>query len=61
VYDSIRLIFSIADLQSAEDNLEPSEGEEGLSEETEVSYPLRCSLTLTKVCDLRALYTVVSF
>ncbi|KAF8269480.1 mitochondrial glycoprotein [Lactarius quietus] len=46
--EHIRLIFSIADLQNAEDNLEPPEGEEGSSEDTEGSYPLRCSLTVTK-------------
>lgn len=46
----IRLIFSIADLQSAED-FDPAEDEGGASAETgEASYPLRCSLTVTKVC-----------
>jgi hypothetical protein len=47
---SIRLIFSIADLQSAED-FDPAEDEGGASAESgEPSYPLRCSLTITKVC-----------
>lgn len=60
-FDSIRLIFSIADLQGAEENLEPPEGEEGASEDTEPSYPLRCSLTITKVCNIRTLHAVASF
>ncbi|KAI0298648.1 mitochondrial glycoprotein [Multifurca ochricompacta] len=46
--EHIRLIFSIADLQSAEENFEPPEGEEGASEDVEASYPLRCSFTITK-------------
>ncbi|KAI0266132.1 mitochondrial glycoprotein [Gloeopeniophorella convolvens] len=47
--EHIRLIFSIADLQTAEDSFETPEGEEGASEEdVEVSYPLRCSFTITK-------------
>jgi hypothetical protein len=47
---SIRLIFSIADLQSAED-FDPAEDGEGASAESgEQSYPLRCSLTIDKVC-----------
>jgi hypothetical protein len=47
---SIRLIFSIADLQSAED-FDPAEEEGGASAESgEPSYPLRCSLTINKVC-----------
>ncbi|KAI9438718.1 regulatory protein suaprga1 [Lactarius indigo] len=45
--EHIRLIFSIADLQSAEDNMESHEDEEGPSED-ESSYPLRCSFTVTK-------------
>ncbi|KAH9074305.1 regulatory protein suaprga1 [Lactarius deliciosus] len=45
--EHIRLIFSIADLQGNEDNLESHE-EEGTSEDMESSYPLRCSLTVTK-------------
>jgi hypothetical protein len=46
----IRLIFSIADLQSEED-FDPAEDEGGASAESgEPSYPLRCSLTITKVC-----------
>ncbi|KAH9018720.1 regulatory protein suaprga1 [Lactarius pseudohatsudake] len=45
--EHIRLIFSIADLQGTEDNLESHE-EEGGPEDTESSYPLRCSLTVTK-------------
>ncbi|KAI9456360.1 regulatory protein suaprga1 [Lactarius psammicola] len=45
--EHIRLIFSIADLQGAEENLESHEGEEG-SPEDEASYPLRCSFTVTK-------------
>ncbi|KAH9003537.1 regulatory protein suaprga1 [Lactarius hatsudake] len=45
--EHIRLIFSIADLQGSEDNLESHE-EEGTSEDMESSYPLRCSLTVTK-------------
>ncbi|KAI0279032.1 regulatory protein suaprga1 [Russula aff. rugulosa BPL654] len=46
--EQIRLIFSIADLQSAED-FDPAEDEGGASAETgEAPYPLRCSLTVTK-------------
>lgn len=43
------MIFSIADLQSAEENFEAQEGEEGATADAEASYPLRCSLTITKV------------
>jgi hypothetical protein len=43
------LIFSIADLQSAEENFEAQEGEEGAAADAEASYPLRCSFTITKV------------
>ncbi|KAH9054837.1 regulatory protein suaprga1 [Lactarius vividus] len=46
--EHIRLIFSIADLQGDEDNLESHDNEDGSSEDTESSYPLRCSLTVTK-------------
>jgi hypothetical protein len=47
---SIRLIFSIADLQSAED-FDPAEEEGSASAESgDTSYPLRCSLTINKVC-----------
>jgi len=46
--EHIRLIFSIADLESAED-FDPAEDEGGASAESgEPSYPLRCSLTITK-------------
>jgi hypothetical protein len=52
--DRIRLIFSIADLQTAEDNLEAPEGEEGApaDADAEALYPLRCSFTITKVRNL---------
>ena len=43
------MIFSIADLQSAEENFEAQEGEEGATADAEASYPLRCSFTITKV------------
>ena len=47
---SIRLIFSIADLQNEEENFEGEEEEGSASAETgEPSYPLRCSITVTKV------------
>jgi len=46
--EEIRLIFSIADLQSAEESMESNEGEEPASAEDDVSYPLRCSFTITK-------------
>ncbi|KAI0252542.1 regulatory protein suaprga1 [Lactifluus subvellereus] len=45
--EHIRLIFSIADLQSDEENFETPEGE-GASEDPEASYPLRCAFTITK-------------
>jgi complement component 1 Q subcomponent-binding protein len=46
--EQIRLIYSIADLQSADD-FDPAEDEEGASAESgEPSYPLRCSLTIDK-------------
>ena len=45
---SIRLMFSIADIQSEEPEIE--EGEEGENTETEgTSYPIRCSINITKV------------
>lgn len=45
----IRLIFSTADLQSAED-FDPADEEGSASAESgEPNYPLRCSLTITKV------------
>ena len=51
---SIRLIFSIADIQS-EQEPEFEEGEEAAeNEESEVplhSYPIRCSFSFTKVCE----------
>ena len=57
---SIRLIFSIADIQS-EPEAEFEEGEEGVEEGAEDadtplhSYPLRCSFSFTKVrCQLPA-------
>jgi len=48
--EQIRLIFSIADLQTAEENLEAPEGEEGApaDADAEALYPLRCSFTITK-------------
>ncbi|KAH9962824.1 mitochondrial glycoprotein [Russula dissimulans] len=46
--EHIRLIFSISDLQGADDNFDPSEGEESIPADAENSYPLRCSLTITK-------------
>ena len=50
--DSIRLMFSIADLQS-EDNVENSEGEEESEEPGEDApyhvFPVRTSLSITKV------------
>jgi complement component 1 Q subcomponent-binding protein len=45
--EHIRLVFSIADLQGAEENLESHEGEE-VSADVEASYPLRCSFTVSK-------------
>jgi hypothetical protein len=54
LYDSIRLIFSIADLQTGEENFEAPENEDS-SEDTRMSYPLRCSFTITKVCASAAL------
>jgi len=54
---SVRLIFSIADLQSAED-FDPAEDEGSESAESgEPSYPLRCSLTITKVCKYTRTHT----
>jgi hypothetical protein len=51
IQKSIRLIFSIADLQNEEENFEGEEEEGNASAETgEPSYPLRCSITVTKVC-----------
>lgn len=48
---SIRLIFSVTDIQSQEE--EPSEGEEGESEDVDpcdpLPYPIRVSLAITKV------------
>ncbi len=41
--------------------MEPPEGEEGSSEASEASYPLRCSFTVTKVCNFRTLHAVASF
>ena len=41
---SIRLMFSIADIQNEE-----FEGEEEEGEEANPSYPIRCSFTFTKV------------
>jgi hypothetical protein len=49
ICDRIRLVFSIAELQSSEENFEDQEGE-GASEGAEASYPIRCSFTITKVC-----------
>jgi complement component 1 Q subcomponent-binding protein len=47
--EHIRLIFSIADLQNEEENFEGEEEEGNASAETgEPSYPLRCSITVTK-------------
>jgi hypothetical protein len=60
VYDSIRLIFSIADLQVSEDNLESHEDDVG-SEDTEAPYPLRCSFTITKVCNFHAAAAAATF
>jgi Mitochondrial glycoprotein len=54
--DRIRLIFSIADFQTAEENFETpqAEGEEGApaNADAEASYPLRYSFTITKVRNL---------
>jgi hypothetical protein len=47
---SIRLIFSIADLQEDENFEAPEEEGSASAESGEPSYPLRCSLTVTKVC-----------
>jgi hypothetical protein len=49
---SIRLIFSIADLQGADGDgnvMVPMDAEDGASEDGEASYPLRCAITITKV------------
>ncbi|KAF8474396.1 regulatory protein suaprga1 [Russula ochroleuca] len=46
--EQIRLIFSIADLQSEEENFEAPEEGNASEEASEPSYPLRCSLTITK-------------
>lgn len=52
---SIRLLFSIADIDSPtetfEEGVEGAEGEEGEAPEpnAEVTYPLRTSITITKV------------
>ncbi|KAI9508574.1 mitochondrial glycoprotein [Russula earlei] len=46
--EHIRLIFSIADLQSGDESLGNLEGEDSASEDATASYPLRCSLTITK-------------
>jgi complement component 1 Q subcomponent-binding protein len=46
--EHIRLVFSIADLQSAEDNLESHDDEEVSADDGETSYPLRCSFTVSK-------------
>ncbi|THH14248.1 hypothetical protein EW146_g6060 [Bondarzewia mesenterica] len=50
--EDIRLIFSIADIQNAEEaDMEQEESEAGATEEEELntSYPLRCSFSITKV------------
>lgn len=60
-YDSIRLIFSVADLQGAEENLESHEEEEGApSAEDETSYPLRCSFTISKVWNFRTFHVAAT-
>jgi len=47
--EQIRLIFSIADLQTAEEYFKAPEGEEGAPADADAkaSYPLRCSFTIT--------------
>ena len=49
--NSIRLIFSIADIQNAQEAEfnETEEGEEGVEEDGTGSYPIRCSISITKV------------
>ena len=50
------MIFSIADLQSAEENFEANEGEESASADSEASYLLRYSFTITKVYTTSTLF-----
>ena len=50
------MIFSIADLQSSEENLEVNEGDESAPADAEATYPLRCSFTITKVRTTSALH-----
>ena len=61
---SIRLIFSIADLQTEQEPEfeEGQEGAEGAAEDPEAplhNYPLRCSFSFTKVCHFCSLYPLV--
>ena len=55
---SIRLIFSIADIQNPEESELEQEESEGESSEDELStsYPLRCSFSISKVCFFLALF-----
>ncbi|KAI0038828.1 regulatory protein suaprga1 [Auriscalpium vulgare] len=47
--EDIRLIFSIADISSPEEELQNEEGDEqAAEEEINSSYPLRCSFSITK-------------
>lgn len=48
---SIRLIFSIADIQTAQEQQfqELEEGEEASEDEPAHSYPIRCSISINKV------------
>lgn len=59
VYASIRLMFSIADIQNEQEGEfdQPEEGEEANPEEgTLPSYPIRCSVSITKVCAYANVY-----
>lgn len=49
---SIRLMFSIADIQAEQeaDFEELEEGEEASEDQPAHSYPIRCSFAITKVC-----------
>lgn len=50
VWCSIRLMFSIADIQSQQENdFDEAENEEGAEEQASPSYPIRCSFSITKV------------
>lgn len=61
----IRLIFSIADIQTPEESEFPEEegeGEEGASSEDALgtSYPLRCSFSISKVSCYRIVHPTSS-